>query len=300
MNPIITSTVGLIATLTGACAMLLMLELRGAPDKDSKTSQRLLKAHRITGYIFIALFFVILAIMFAKVGAYQEKFSPRTILHIALGLLLIPLLTIKILIIRRFKRLGTQVPGLGLTVFLALFLLNSMTAGYYFLHQSDPPPALLSKEGPQQTPGQHLVSVKCVQCHTLERVFKSFKSEQVWTDTVQRMAVMNAPNISDLEAEQIIHYLISQQRRREKLTAAAQDAQESKENMGKTSVSKKCVVCHTLEQVYKAKKNRSEWTGTVERMMRYSDRMDFLNQKEKEIVIEFLSNRVAAQPDSER
>ena len=163
MNPIITSIAGLVATLTGACAMLLMLELRGNPRKDSKANQRLITAHKVTGYIFIAFFVVILAVMLSKAGTYQEEFSPRTILHISLALLVVPLLFFKVLIIRRFKRFEKQIPGIGLAVFLALFLLNSMTAGYYFLHQSDIDELSLSEEDAavlDEKNGQELVTQK--------------------------------------------------------------------------------------------------------------------------------------------
>ena len=84
--------------------------------------------------------------MLSKAGTYQEEFSSRTILHISLALLVIPLLLFKILIIRRFRRFEKQIPGIGLAVFLALFLLNSMTAGYYFLHESDIDRPSLSEE----------------------------------------------------------------------------------------------------------------------------------------------------------
>ncbi|MCI5222959.1 MAG: hypothetical protein D3924_09865 [Candidatus Electrothrix sp. AR4] len=291
MNPIITSITALAATLTGACAMLLMLELRGNPKKDSKSAQRLIKAHRITGYVFIALFFVILAIMFFKAGTYQEELTPRTILHIALGLLIIPLLTIKALFIRRFKQLGTQVPGLGLAVFLTVFLLNSLAAGYYFLYQSDTRATSLPEQETDvsdEKRGQRLVTEKCVKCHTLERIFKSFKTEQGWTDTINRMSVIDTPNIQDADAKHIIHYLISQQQRREE---QLETTQGSGVEIGRTLVDQKCTSCHSLEKVYKVKKSRSEWESTVDKMIMYSDRMDFLNQKEKETVIDFLTNR---------
>ena len=102
MSPIITSIAGLAATVTGACAMLLMLEMRGNPRRDSKVNQRLIKAHKVTGYIFIAFFIVILAIMLFKAAVYQEEFSSRTILHISLALLVIPLLFFKILLYQYF------------------------------------------------------------------------------------------------------------------------------------------------------------------------------------------------------
>jgi hypothetical protein len=67
--------------------------------------------------------------------------------------------------------------------------------------------------------------------------------------------------------------------------------QNSTGNIGRTLVEQKCASCHTLEQVYKAKKSRAEWESNVDKMIMYSDRMDFLNLKEKKTVIEFLTDR---------
>jgi hypothetical protein len=75
---------------------------------------------------------------------------------------------------------------------------------------------------------------------------------------------------------------------------------KDEEDAGKTLVEKKCSVCHSIDRAYGANKNHSEWVQTVEKMMRYSDRMDFLNQKEKEIVINFLADRKRSQADSEK
>ena len=294
----ITSIAGLAATLTGACAMLLMLELRGNPG-SKEGNKRLIKAHRITGYIFIALFFIILTTMFSKAGTYQEEFSPRTMLHVALGILLIPLLTIKILIVRRFKRLGSQVPSLGLAIFLLLFLLNCIAGGYYFLHWSDMRQVVLSEHDLEMLDveiGRRLVGEKCVRCHTLERVFRSFKNEEGWTETVNRMAMIAAPNIRDFDAKQIIHYLISQQQRREALMTTVQKVEKN----GKALIKEKCTSCHSLERIYKLKKSRAEWTETVKKMIGYSDEMNFLNKEERETIIDFLTNRDAQQPESER
>ncbi len=291
MSPILTSIAGLAATLTGACAMLLMLELRGNPRKDSKANQRLIMAHKVTGYIFIVFFIFILAVMLSKAGTYQEEFSPRTILHISLALLVIPLLFFKILIIRRFKGFEKQIPGLGLAVFLALFLLNSMTAGYYFLHQSDMYKPPLSEEDAavlDEKKGQKLVVQKCGKCHTLERIFKALKSDQDWTETVNRMISFDSPNISEAQGEQILNYLINQQQRREKLVAEIPGAQGK---IGRNMVEQKCSFCHGLDRVYMAEKTREEWVQTVKKMIGYSEQEDFASSQEKDSIIDFLSSR---------
>jgi mono/diheme cytochrome c family protein len=291
MSPIITSIAGLAATLTGACAMLLMLEMRGNPGKDSKANQRLIKAHKVTGYIFIAFFIIILAIMLSKAASYQEEFSPRTILHISLALLVIPLLLFKILIIRRFKRFERQIPGIGLAVFLSLFLLNSMTAGYYFLHETDIDKLSLSEEDAavlDEEKGQKLVAQKCGRCHTLERVFKSLKTDQDWTDTINRMISFDAFAISEDQGKQILNYLINQQKRREKLVAEASGALGK---IGRNIVEQKCSFCHGLDRIYLADKTHEEWVEIVDNMIGYSEQVEFMSPQEKEAVIDFLSNR---------
>lgn len=295
MNPIITSITGLIATLTGACAMLLMLELRGNLRKESKVKQHLITAHKVTGYIFIALFLVILLVMFSKAGAYQGEFSPRTILHISLALLIIPLLLFKVLIIRRFKRFERQIPGIGLAVFLAFFLLNSMTAGYYFLQWSSIGNLSLSQEDRavlEEQKGQELVVQKCQKCHTLERIFKVLKTEQGWTETVNRMVSFDAPHITQEQEKQILDYLINQQTRREKLAATTSTA---KEKIGKHVLEQKCSFCHGLDRIYSAKKTQEEWSKLVDTMIHYAKQKDFLDPQEKEAVLEFLSSRAVSQ-----
>ncbi|MCW5202315.1 hypothetical protein VU13_00460 [Desulfobulbus sp. US5] len=300
MSPIMTSIAGLAATLTGACAMLLMLELRGNPREDSKVNQRLITAHKVTGYIFIAFFIAILAVMLSKAGTYQEEFSPRTILHISLALLVIPLLFFKILIIRRFKRFEKQVPGIGLAVFLALFLLNSMTAGYYFLHQSDIGELSLPEEDAavlNKNKEQKLVVQKCGKCHTLERVFKALKSDQDWTETVNRMISFDSPNISEAQGQQILNYLINQQQRRENLVTEGPRAQGK---IGRNMVEQKCSFCHGLDRIYMAEKKPEEWVQTVEKMIGYSEQADFMSPQEKEAILEFLFSRSSSRSEKEK
>ncbi len=288
MNPQFTSFVGTLFVVIGAGAMLIMLELRGNP-KDRQGNQRLVKAHRIFGYLFVVMFLFMLFLMLNKVSAYQEEFSPRAILHIVLGLLLIPLLIVKILIVRRFKRLGSYLFGLGGAMFLTAFALNSITAGYYFLHQSDIRYVAISESDTgvlDENIGQLLVSKKCGKCHTLERVFRSFKSEEGWTKTTNRMAVIDAPNIRDFDAKQIIHYLVKQQETREELRAKIIDV--SKE-IGKTLVEQQCSTCHTLERVYKSPKSQEEWVVTIETMADYMGDPEFFSQEEKDTISEFLA-----------
>lgn len=79
----------------------------------------------------------------------------------------------------------------------------------------------------------------------------------------------------------------------------AEESGEPSEPAGKTLVEK----MHNLSQhrsSLRGEKTHSEWEQTIAKMMRYSDQMDFLNQKEKEIVIDFLASRKSPQADSEK
>jgi mono/diheme cytochrome c family protein len=109
--------------------------------------------------------------------------------------------------------------------------------------------------------GRQLVIKRCAKCHSLERVFKSFKDEEGWTKTVNRMALIDAPNIRDYDAKQIIYFLLKQQEERK-----GSDLSIIEEEIGKTLIDKKCSLCHNLERVYKSVKNEEEWRITVERI----------------------------------
>ena len=79
------------------------------------------------------------------------------------------------------------------------------------------------------------------------------------------------------------------------LIVAVSSFAEDEDKTGKALVEKKCTLCHSTDRVYGAEKAHLEWEQTVEKMVRYSDQMNFLNQKEKETVIDFLANRKKAQ-----
>ena len=290
MNPLITSLMGALFTLVGAGATLLMLELHGNP-KDKERNQKLMKNHRMLGYLFVIMFVLMTVLMINKTGGYQEELSPRAILHITLGILMIPLLLIKVLIVRRFKRLSSHLLGFGIALFLTAFVLNGVSAGYYFLHRSDIRYVSITAGDSSILDadlGRQLVTRKCVKCHSLERTFRSFKSEEGWTKTVNRMAVIGAPNIRDFDAKQMIHYLVTQQQERERLEAEIQDLDTE---TGRTLLEQKCTACHTLKRVEKAVHNQEEWAGTIARMAEHAKNPELLTEEEKDALSAFLASR---------
>ncbi|WPD21809.1 MAG: hypothetical protein SD837_16565 [Candidatus Electrothrix scaldis] len=81
---------------------------------------------------------------------------------------------------------------------------------------------------------------------------------------------------------------------------AEEKGSKPKEPVGKALVEKKCTVCHSIERVHGADKTHSEWEQTVAKMMRYSDRIDFLNQQEREDIIYYLASRNKTKAKSEK
>jgi len=58
----------------------------------------------------------------------------------------------------------------------------------------------------------------------------------------------------------------------------------------KELIHKKCTTCHTLERIKKAKKTKSEWRTTVEKMIKYSMNPDLLTEEEINMMISYLTS----------
>src|SRR5262252_1657010 len=92
---------GLGFVLLGGINVWLVLEA-WSRVKAEKASARMLALHRIGGYLFIALFCVMAYYMIARLHDGTENSAAVTI-HLALAMLLSPLLFIKVLIARYYK-----------------------------------------------------------------------------------------------------------------------------------------------------------------------------------------------------
>jgi len=290
MNPFTNSILGIIFLLIGAVAVLLMLHLKGNA-KDRIHGQTLVRGHRILGYLFIAIYLFMVVIMIVRISSYQEELPPRVILHLVFALGLLPLLAVKILIARKYSLFTSQLFSIGFTIFILGFLLNAISAGHYFLYRGDIRLVAISsfdKEIMDENIGRQLVVNKCAKCHSLERVFNSFKDEEGWTKTVNRMALIDAPNIRDYDAKQIIYFLLKQQENRK-----GADLAIIEEEMGKTLIDQKCSLCHNLEWVYKSvKSSKEEWLITIERMKKMAGDPDFLSAKETEEIMKYLTSKL--------
>src|SRR5215470_11815406 len=84
--------------------VLLMLDA-STPSRSARTKNRLILLHRVTGYIFVALFCVMAYIMSQRLAGVgiTKNLPTYLVLHIVLALSLVPLLALKIVIARFYK-----------------------------------------------------------------------------------------------------------------------------------------------------------------------------------------------------
>ena len=68
-----------------------------------RTGRLWTQAHRILGYVFIALFGILCSFMFLRLRGMADELPPRLILHVGLALLIAPLLFVKVIVARYQK-----------------------------------------------------------------------------------------------------------------------------------------------------------------------------------------------------
>src|SRR5713101_6499827 len=119
---------GVTFVLIGAINVWLILQ-SSARVRDAKASARLIAAHRIGGYLFIALFCVMGYFMAARLGDVAGGASPATVIHLTLAMVLGPLLFVKVLVARYYKGYSSWLMPIGLTIFVLSFVQIGITAG---------------------------------------------------------------------------------------------------------------------------------------------------------------------------
>jgi cytochrome c553 len=175
-------------------------------------------SHRLMGYLFVLIYIYIMWTMVPRLWSYQVELPARTVLHLALGILIGALLILKLVIVRFFKHMEAKlVPSLGIGLFLCSFLLMALVLPFSlreaYLESSAlgdesmiqsrikrvrellPTTGLVdekllnslaSKKG--LIAGRRILTAKCVQCHDLRTVLVRPRTPQAWQQTVSRMA----------------------------------------------------------------------------------------------------------------
>ncbi|MDU9050723.1 MAG: hypothetical protein Q3M30_17890 [Candidatus Electrothrix sp. Rat3] len=287
MHPHFSSMLATLLVVIGGVTVLIMLEMTGKV-RDTPWKKGWIFLHRILGYLFLVLFAAMLVFMVVKAGGFQEELPARAMIHVILALLLVPLIMIKVVIARRHAQLGTKLIMLGLAIFGLSFGLTGITAGYYALHRSDYQYAVLSDVDDEILNveiGQKITNRKCSKCHSLERIYQSYKSDIAWTHTIHKMAELDYPNITNFDVKQIVGYLVQQQQKRQ-----GEEKDKLRMEIGRSLVSQKCSICHNLDRIFGAEKGQQEWSETVGRMTKTNGDSDFLSDQEAEDIIYFLTH----------
>jgi ferredoxin-NADP reductase len=259
---------GLAFVLLGGFNVWLVLEA-WSRVKAAKASSRMLTLHRIGGYLFIALFCVMTYFMFARLRGGGVDNSATVTLHLALAMILSPLLFIKVIIARYYKNQHNLLMPIGLTIFVLAFVLIASTVGPYLARASkveqvsiDPahqaPPVTIDVNQ-----ASDLTQKRCSKCHNLDRVVGARKDTQGWITTVDRMRAIPGANVTEAEAQTIISYLASQTHPKGSDTSA-------KMEVARALVDQRCGRCHSLDRVYKATETPDNWREIVTRMVGYA------------------------------
>ena len=80
----------LFVLLAGANVWLMFMRLGSV--RSGPSAARLTQAHRASGYLYLALYLVMLYFMFRRVQDAPDELAPRALVHMILGLTIAPLL----------------------------------------------------------------------------------------------------------------------------------------------------------------------------------------------------------------
>jgi ferredoxin-NADP reductase len=283
----LSSVLGILFILLGAAAVWLIFHAsRRAQSPTAR--ERVLRAHRIAGYLFIALFCFMTWFMILRARSGPDELPIPSMLHILLAMVLAPLLLVKVLIARYYKSFTAALVPLGLTIFTLGFVLIATEAGPYFLRRATVKDISLQAidMGAARVDlqaSEALMQKRCSRCHTLERIIGARKDAQGWLGTINRMRALPGAGIPEADAKIILSYLISED------SVDSSNAQ-GELAVGRALVDSHCNRCHALERIYQSAKSPAEWKATVTRMVAYARGAEgFFKPGEDERIIQFLS-----------
>ena len=95
----LSALIGVLFVLLAVCAVWLMFDgSRSAPQSDR--ARRMIRAHRVAGYLFIALFCIMTWFMILKIKDRPDELPAPSMLHALIAVVMAPLLFIKVLVAR--------------------------------------------------------------------------------------------------------------------------------------------------------------------------------------------------------
>jgi ferredoxin-NADP reductase len=289
---------GLTFVITAAANVWLVLQAsRGG--KNAKTAGRLLAAHRIGGYLFVAVFCVMGYFMFSRLRSMAGGAAPLSSVHLIAAMILAPLVFVKVLIARYYKNYYSLLMPLGLAIFVLSFVLIAATAGPYLARDTRMQDVSLQAiNQPSMTIDLNQAGAtmqqRCSRCHNLDRVMIAVKDAPGWLATVKRMQSLPGSGIADEDVPLIVSYLTSQ------VTPHGSDGEASMK-VARALVDQRCGRCHSLDRVYKTEQTPEEWRATVNRMVSHAAGSPGAFQPgEDQQIIAFLSATQTPEAASER
>ncbi len=276
LSPTVSAILGVTWLIVGGIAVGLMLRIFGR-NVPTRGRMKAAAIHRALGWVYIGIYLVFLYAMVRKASGYAE-FNSLQVMHFTLGLSIFPLLTIKVLIVRRYPRLHSMLPVLGLTVFTLSTVLILLGVGPYLIQKFNAPDTSGKSETELIALGGPLVDQRCQKCHGLDRVFdqKGKKSADLWESTLDRMIGLDPP-LADVR-EPILAFLQNE--------LAAADTPAGAMLTGAALVDARCQKCHTLDRVFSYTKTHDQWRTTVRR---YAELLpDHIHADEVEPIAQFL------------
>lgn len=123
MIPVSTLLAGTVFVALAAFNVVVMLEA-SRPACTGMVKARLVAYHRTCGYLFVILLCIMVWNMSRRlVGTGLSEAPALVAVHVALALVLLPLLALKVLIARSYKHLHSLLMSLGLAIFATSFAL---------------------------------------------------------------------------------------------------------------------------------------------------------------------------------
>ena len=287
MRPTTTSLLAFGLLIIGIVAVTLILILLGR-IKATQHPKFFRWAHRIAGYIFIILYLFICVIMLQKLTGNSSALSAKDAIHAYLGIVIFPILIVKICIVRRFKKYYLRLPIYGMIIMIAVYMTVTLSAGYFMLSTARSQYIVLSDKGRlvrvNVNIGRKIVRQTCSTCHSLERVFSYVKTEAGWRDYVSRMRAKDQEILSDRETLEAVGYLVKN---------LGIDDTKMDVQLGMKIILEKCHKCHTLERIFTFKKTQAEWAQALELMRSFDPYL--LNDSEAHQVNYYLGKVLAKQ-----
>jgi ferredoxin-NADP reductase len=199
----ISAIVAGIAFVTLAATNVVVMLEASQPSRNGTTRTRLIALHKAGGYLFVIVLCIMAYSMSQRlVGVGITGHLPtHLVLHIALVIVLVPLLFLKILIARRYQHSHSSLKALGIAIFVISFALVSIPTVPELLRAASP-----GSSGLRLATGL-VVAVCLVQCAF---VFRKRRQRRVKSSGVPEIPVRVTPLTNHENTKSPLGLLLSQ------------------------------------------------------------------------------------------